>query len=369
MRPSRPMRGSLALGPLFLCLACSSAPQGSPGDDAGAPIDSASPDAPGKSDGATPPSDGGTTGNGIPSGWLYTQGASLYLSDGTTGTKWMGRGVNVDDVFFCGYNNSLWMNDPQSALATLWAHLMSEWNPSFVRISLGMNSFTVTSWTSGDPSTYKTPMTNVIDSLTGAGAYVLVTLRSDTSMTKNGSDDATCLPTNATDDTYRAIVDTFATSSHVLFGVSNEPGGNTLSNQTIRDAMDHAVSVIRAEEDKLGAPHHIVSVQGNDWTSDISFYASSPLSYDDVVYEVHGYPPPASSYTYANIPVIIGEYGDLPDANAFFADLEAKGIPNLAWDFDSYSDCTPDLLTVNQSSSNLVPTAWGSTVKAYLLQH
>ena len=133
--------------------------------------------------------------------------------------------------------------------------------------------------------------------------------------------------------------------------------------------MSHAVGVIRAEEDALGVPHHVVSVQGNGWTSDISFYAASPLPYDNVVYEVHGYPPPPSSYTYANIPVILGEYGTLTNAATFYADVEAKQIPNLAWDFESYSSCNPDLLQANQSATNLVPTAWGTTVKAYLLAH
>ncbi len=41
----------------------------------------------------------------------------------------------------------------------------------------------------------------------------------------------------------------------------------------------------------------------------------------------------------------------------------------MAWDFDSFSNCAPDLLTINQSASNLVPTTWGSTVKSYLLAH
>ena len=85
---------------------------------------------------------------------------------------------------------------------------------------------------------------------------------------------------------------------------------------------------------------------------------------------MHGYPPPTASYTYANIPVILGEYGSLTrHATAFYADVEAKQIPNLAWDFESYSDCAPDLLTVNHSATNLAPTTWGATVKTYLLAH
>ncbi len=155
----------------------------------------------------------------------------------------------------------------------------------------------------------------------------------------------------------------------MLFGLTNEPGGNKDSSATIAAAMSHAVGVIRAEEDRLGVPHHVVSVQGNNWTSDISTYATTPLPYDNVVYEVHGYPPAPASYTYSNIPVIIGEYGSLTNSATFYADVESKQIPNLAWDFEPYSDCSPDLLNVTASASALTPTAWGTTVQTYLLAH
>ncbi|HEX8796793.1 MAG TPA: cellulase family glycosylhydrolase, partial [Polyangiaceae bacterium] len=297
-----------------------------------------------------------------------------------------GRGVNIDDIFFCGYDNTLWMPTPDKTLETVVSGLVSGWKPTFVRISLSMDSYpTVVSWLT-NASQYATPMTGVIDAIgANPGVYVLVTLRSDASMigqdTADGDPEATGLPSDATttpdktkfptgtDAVYQALVDAFGSKSFVLFGLTNEPGGNKLSNATISAAMSHAVGVIRAEEDKIGVPHHIVSVQGNGWTSDISFYASSPLPYPDVVYEVHGYPPATASYTYANIPVIIGEYGSLTDSTAFYADVEAKQIPNLAWDFDSYSNCSPDLLQVNQSATNLVPTAWGMTVQNYLLAH
>ena len=135
--------------------------------------------------------------------------------------------------------------------------------------------------------------------------------------------------------------------------------------------MSHAVGVIRAEEDRLGVPHHVIAVQGSGYSSDISYYAKNPLPYDNVVYEVHGYPPPASGYTYSNIPVIIGEYGSLTTSTSanFYADLEAKQISNLAWDFDPFSDCAPDLLSITASATSLKPTAWGSIVQSYLLQH
>ncbi len=316
--------------------------------------------------GTTNTVDSGTTF--IPSGWLYTQSGKIYVSNGTSGTQWMGRGVNVDDTHLCGYNNSLWMTNGGSTLDTMMSGLISSWKPTFIRISLSMNSFSPTqSWIG--TSQYKTDMTNTINTLgANPGVYVLVTLRSDTTMTTQ-VDEATFFPSTATDSVYQALVDTFANAKYVMFGISNEPGGNTLSDATIRSGMDHAVSVIRAEEDKLQVPHHLVSVQGNNWTSNIGFYSTNPLTEDNVVYEVHGYPPPASSYTYSNIPVIIGEYGTLSNPSTFFADLESKQIPSTAWDFDSYSNCAPDLVTVNQSPTNLVATTWGSTVQQYLLAH
>lgn len=311
-------------------------------------------------------SDGGQ--NTLAKGWLYTKGNKVMVADGNGGgAVWVGRGFNIDDIFFCGYNNSLWMNNAEQNMKTLVSTAITGWKPTFLRFNLSMNSFQKVSWLQS-PAQYKTPMTNVITSVgQSAGVYALVTLRSDTTMTC--ADDATCVPTNATDAVYTALVDTFANASYVLFGLSNEPGGNAVPIGTLAQRMDHAVSVIRAEENKLGVPHHVVSVQGYQWTSDISYYAKNPLPYDNVVYEVHGYPPLPSSYTYANIPVILGEYGTLSNAQAFFNDIEQKQIPNLAWDLQPYSNCAPDLVNVNQSSSNLVPSAWGNTVKAYLAAH
>jgi hypothetical protein len=387
--------------------ACSGSTSSNPGSDAGPhpdggePTDSSHPTHPdgskpdaSKPDGSKPkpdggaPTDGPSPDAGFPAGWLYTSDNQILISDGSSGKPWMGRGVNIDDIFLCGYDNTLWMTSPDKTLETIVTGLVSGWKPTFIRISLGMDSNpTVTSWLS-NPTQYKTPMTGVINAIgANPGVHVLVTLRSDASMigqdTVDGDPEATGLPSDSTttpdattfpmgtDPVYVALVDSFASSSFVMFGLTNEPGGNKLSSATISAAMSHAVGVIRAEEDHLHVPHHIVSVQGNGWTSDISFYAATPLPYDNVVYEVHGYPPSASGYTYSNIPVIIGEYGSLDSTAAatLYADLEAKQIPNLAWDFEPYSDCAPDLVTVTTSASTLTPTAWGSIVQGYLTSH
>ncbi|HEY4239986.1 MAG TPA: cellulase family glycosylhydrolase [Kofleriaceae bacterium] len=323
-------------------------------------------------DGATP--DASIDGAPALDGWLFTDGANIMIHGPTGDTRWMGRGVNLDDIYLCGYNYMLDSLDGGATLTAIASTLVSDWKPTFVRISLGMASYPVqSSWTE-DTAQYATPMTSVIEALgANPGVYVLVTLRSDATMmgqdTQDGDAEATGLPSADTDAVYTALVDTFAHDRFVLFGLSNEPGGNRQTSEAIAAAMTHAVATIRAEEDRLGVPHHLISAQGNGWTSDISYYASNPIAGGNIVYEVHGYPPATSSYTYADLPVIIGEYGSLADPNGFYADLEAKAIPNLAWDFEPYSNCTPDLLNVTDTTSDLQPSAWGQTVEAYLAAH
>jgi hypothetical protein len=221
------------------------------------------------------------------------------------------------------------------------------------------------------------------------GVYVLLVVRSDASMIghdeQHGDPEATGLPSDAqttpdkvkfptgTDALYAALVNTFKDDAFVMFGLTNEPGGNLLKDEQIHAAMGHAVSVIRKEEDRLGVPHHVVAVQGQSWTANIGYYTDHPLSYDDLVYEVHAYPPKPEQYTSDELPVILGEYGldpaDAAASKSLFTDLEAKQVPSLAWDLDPYSNCAPDLVEVNLSSTDLKPSAWGKVVQAYLLEH
>jgi hypothetical protein len=344
--------------------------------------------------GGTSDSAASSVDGGYPAGWLYTSGNTIMLSNGSTGTQWMGRGVNVDDIFLCGYNNTLYLTDPDTVDETVMSGLIATWKPNFLRISLSMMSYTTTASWLEDPAQYKTPTTNVINAIgKNPGVYVLVTLRSDASMMVGdpNNEDATWIPSDSTttpnaaefpmgtDPVYVALVDAFAHASFVMFGLSNEPGGNVQPAATISAAMNHAVGTIRAEEDKLGVPHHIVSVQGTAYTSDLQLYtvSPSPITYDNVVYELHYYPglggETPSNYQYATtLPMIVGEYGDFTSAvpqSGFYTDMEAMHIPNLAWDFEPYSNCAPDLLNVTDNDMELQPTAWGTSVQAYLTSH
>jgi hypothetical protein len=331
----------------------------------------------------------------VPAGWLYTNYQEFNYSTGTGGYPWMGRGVNVDDLFLGGGNNPLGrVPDAGGTLQTLIATVISQWKPTFLRISLGMDSYpNPVSWVTGvgDAATYKTPMTQVITSIASQGVYVLVSLRSDTSMTQTygeGSD----IPTPTTDAVYKALVDSFSSSPYVMFGISNEPGGQTMEDAgAIASVMSHAVYVIRTEENRLVVPHHIVAVQGTNYTHNIYYYNTAPLvdcgglPCDNVVYEYHGYEPmttttPPNTYLCPNIPVIVGEYGPQQgsggsnwdygdpvvfDAGGFYQNVEANKIPNLAWDMEPFSDDSPDLVYVT-GNTGLDASTWGAVVKTYL---
>ena len=121
-----------------------------PPPDAGAGVDASMMMPPAADDASMPPGPSGDAGavvwdgGAYPPGWLYTTGGKIYLSNGgSAGTPWMGRGVNVDDIFLCGNNNSLAMKSADATLEKEISGLMSGWKPTFIRISLGMNSYTV----------------------------------------------------------------------------------------------------------------------------------------------------------------------------------------------------------------------------------
>jgi len=115
-----------------------------------------------------------TASGGRPAGWLYTEGSKVKLSDGKgSGSVWVGRGVNMDDIFFCGYNGALWMPAPADELKKVVEGLVTGWKPSFIRLSLGMASQQTVSWFT-DVDKYQKPMVDAIKSIgKHAGVFVL----------------------------------------------------------------------------------------------------------------------------------------------------------------------------------------------------
>lgn len=356
---------------------------------------------------------GGGAGGGpatvLPAGWLYTSGSKLYVSDGEgAGSVWMGRGVNMDDIFLCGGNSSLGATDIANsvkALKTMANVVVNDWKANFIRVSLAMNSgYSETSWLDGSGKTtpYANAMIDFIKTLAGhPGVYVLVTLRSDSTMEMSyGDNEATFVPTSSTAAVYKALVDSFSSCpiagqcanfqspERILFGVTNEPG--FYNHSKVPEVLTPAVKAIRDEEDFIQSPHHIVAVQGDEFSSVIDYYSVHRVAYDNVVYELHFYPqawgrttsaPIMYTYTYPYvedvpeggvpgaipIPVIVGEYGDV-DTAALLRDLETKQIPSLAWDFNGYSNCYPNVVNPshNYDATTFTPTSYGSIVRGYL---
>src|SRR5882724_957422 len=111
----------VAAGLLWGCSSSSSAADPNGANNGGASANGPGDGVAGSAAGGAPTTAGGapTTAGGAPttlpgatammsSGWLYTSGNKIYVSNGSSaGTPWLGRGVNVDDLFFCGYNYML----------------------------------------------------------------------------------------------------------------------------------------------------------------------------------------------------------------------------------------------------------------------
>lgn len=318
--------------------------------------------------------DGGSSAAAGGSGWLHTMNNHIYQADGTV---WMGRGVNIDDLLFCGYNYNLQTlgSSAEADVESVIDQAVAGWHSNFLRISLYMDSYgTAISW-ANDTSGYASSMTRIVKYVGSKypGTYVLLSLRSDASM--DCPSEPACVPTANTVPVYKALVDSFANDSFVIFGLANEPAPPTTAN--LITAMNLGVAAVRAEETKLGVPQHLVAVQTMSSTG--SFTTTSIQPAGNILYEVHYYPalagggPDYYSSFAPTFPMVIGEYGDFgssgnTSAASFFKDMEDMQIPSLAWDFDPLNDCAPDLLNVNTSNALAPATAnsWGQVVQPYL---
>jgi len=206
--------------------------------------------------------------------------------------------------------------------------------------------------------------------------YVLVSLWVDPTFSDMG------WPTADTIPIWEALAERFAFDDHVLYGLCNEPEYNYdgALDADVWTAMNDAVAAIRAVEDDLGAPHHVVSVQGTGgWARFLDYYVTHPITAgdgDNVAYEVHVYDPESDFddrfvTPSATLPVIIGEYGPadgymtLDDSEALQAAAQEVEAPYLAWTF--HANCAPNLLVDNSGGGcgvdmALEPTEWGTLV-------
>jgi hypothetical protein len=323
--------------------------------------------------------------------WLYVKpndNGIYYRASGGQEVRWMGRGVDVNDVLQCGAMGfDFQYGNPGDAewigyLDRLFDTAITVWKANFIRVVMDMSPdyHPAPDWAGAYRSTMEAAIRRV-----GAlhpNVYLELTPYSHSTMVEGDAGNAASFyPTDATFALYRGLVDSFHDAPHVLFGLTNEGGGLHFvgSEASQAELYRRAIAAIRAEEAKYGSARHLVAVQPPGYAdfANLAYYETNAgrnvLGDDHVVYEVHYYPqygyeePDASLH----IPVFIGEYGLIEDMARFYADMEAAKVPNLVWIMDAWGYCTPTVLeATGMSGTNPIqPNALGAKVMSYLQGH
>jgi Cellulase (glycosyl hydrolase family 5) len=281
------------------------------GADAGVPAADRTADA-GTADAGSPFSGGADAG--VSSGaWLHTSGNRIRRADGTV---WHGRGANLQDTRSC--NACAYQAPSVAEVERRIDELVDVWKANFIRLDLESYASSAgrVQWQGvlDDPA-YLADIGRIVDYIgTKPGVYVILSIWVDPSFSSLG------WPQARTNSALATLAATFASAPYVLFGVSNEPQSNSDGklDAQVWTAMNAAVAAIRAVEDEVRVPHHIVSVQGTgDWARRLDYYVTHPITADagdNVAYEVHVYDPAtdfAALFETAaqTLPVIIGEFG------------------------------------------------------------
>ena len=336
-------------------------------------------------------SSGGRSSSGEPAtvaGWLSTSGNHIVRSDGSL---FRGRGANVQDTrscWRCAWNEP----DPDEVIRYIDT-LVDDWNANFIRLALesyGNGSEeeaggAVQYGTVVEDAGYLADIQAIVDHVgTKPGVVVLLSVWVDPSIDGMG------WPTAQTHEVWRVLTQAFSDSPQVMFGLVNEPENNYDGSQDAAawEAMNGTVAAIREQEDSLGSPHHVITVQGTGgWARFLDYYTRNPITAgggENIAYEVHVYDPQsefASMFVTpsATIPVVIGEFGpvevsgatmSMDDCSALMDQAEQHDVPYLAWSF--HMACPPNLLqdTAGGCSSGeaLQPTPWGDLLRSRLAQ-
>ena len=329
---------------------------------------------------------GGGSGTTTPPGviapgseWLHTSANHILRADGS---RWHGRGANLQDTRGCG---ACTFGAPNvNEVLRRMDMLVDDWGANFIRLTLesygAANGMTNYAPVPSDPAFLADIKAIVAHARTKPGLYVLISLWIDPSFTSMG------WPTAQTNATWQLLARELKNEPRVIFGIVNEPQANydgALDSQ-VWTAMNAAVQAIRDVENQEGTPHHLVSVQGTrSWARRLDYYVTHPISAglgENVIYETHVYDPIANfgalfEQPAQTLPVIIGEFGPASgymteaDCTQLMTRARALEVPHLAWTF--HQRCPPNLIQDNSAGScginmALAPTSWGNTFKAGL---
>ena len=307
--------------------------------------------------------------------WLHTQGNRIYQSDGKL---WMGRGVNLFDTRGC--NQCAYSPANPAEVMRRIDVITDEWKANFIRLDLE-------SYGSADGRThfggvlvdsqYLQDITAIVAHASSKpNVYVLV------SFLINSTFDEYWQPTAATVPEWKKLAETFAPFPNVIFGICNEPHGPDTPEQAkiVWDAMTLNVNAIRAVEDALGAPHHLIAVQGTSgWSRNLAYYETYPINSDNIVYEVHVYNPPEGFNDLVwdrakKLPVIIGEFGvwenwmSLDDCALLMNTADQQVIPYTGWAF--HWSCGISMLQQTGDACGIgapfVTNSWGDLMRNHL---
>ncbi|MCA9521809.1 MAG: cellulase family glycosylhydrolase [Myxococcales bacterium] len=351
-------------------------------DDASSAADTNA-DATGTTDAAT--DDGSATADAVDVDasatiWLHTDKNQIKTADGAI---WRGRGANIQDTRSC--NACAWNQPNVGEVKRRIDELVDVWGANFMRLTLESYSDSGgrVHWAGVlDDSDYLDDIKEIVAHIgSKPGVHVLLSLWIDPSFTSDG------WPTDETSKVWERLAESFAFDGHVLFGLVNEPESNFDGglDADVWEAMNKTVAAIRAVETKLGAPQHLIAVQGTRaWARNLDYYVSHPITAGggtNIVYETHPYNPQADFDALVfepskTLPVVIGEFGPaggqtLPDATVLMDGAELRNIPYLAWTF--HMRCPPSLLVDNSGGGcgvgmTLEPTEWGMLIKNRLAQ-
>lgn len=292
---------------------------------------------------------------------LYTKGNKFYRA--SDNSVWMGRGCNSCDTRF----DDKQYYAPDAEMATElkrrigWA--MGQ-GVDFIRLCLEVKS-------SGDDvmndQAYLDALKSVVAYIGAQGGWCMVSVWYH----------YTCSPepigqlTDATINVWKKLASAFRGSTHVLFGLCNEPRGNSTQRkrQSYLNTVNNAITAIRQVESDGGDTPHIIVVPGPDnWARSVDWFLTNRATdaaypYVDatskcyIAYELHNYETQSEwpsqdgmAAAQVSLPLIIGEFAPdnqvstqtQADTAALMSFCNTNKVPYTGWTLDFRTP--PDML-------------------------
>jgi len=272
---------------------------------------------------------------------------------------------------------------------------MLAWGINSVRVPLnedcwlGINGFPANNHTAAQ---YQSDIVNWVNLLNANGLVVILDLHWNNSGTNQSTGQEMMPDLDHSPAFWTSVANTFKNNSSVIFDLYNEPhdvswacwlGGSTAPQSGNCSGVGFAVAGMQTLINTVRATGatNILMLGGLAWSNDLSQWLankpSDPQNNIAASAHIYNFNACASSSCWdsqiapvaAQVPVIIGEFGENDCASSFSATLmswaDSHGIGYLAWTWTDSGNCsgTPALI----SDWTGTPTNYGAGVKAHLL--